>query len=192
MFLIEISGIKILYTGDFSREDDRHLKPAEVPEQDIHILIVESTYGIHQHEKRLEREHNFTKYVDEIVSRGGKCLLPVFSIGRAQELLLILDEYWETDEKFKQIKIYYASSLATNSIDIFKTYINMAGEYIKNKYSSEGKNPFDFEHIDCVKTIENLDESKPVVVFASPGMLQSGLSRTLFDRWCTDPKMVLL
>ncbi len=188
MFLIEISGIKILYTGDFSREDDRHLKPAEVPEQDIHILIVESTYGIHQHEKRLEREHNFTKYVDEIVSRGGKCLLPVFSIGRAQELLLILDEYWETDEKFKQIKIYYASSLATNSIDIFKTYINMAGEYIKNKYSSEGKNPFDFEHIDCVKTIENLDESKPVVVFASPGMLQSGLSRTLFDRWCTDPK----
>ena len=33
------------------------------------------------------------KYVDEVVSRGGKCLLPVFAIGRAQELLLILDEY---------------------------------------------------------------------------------------------------
>ena len=43
----------------------------------------------------------------------------------------------------------------------------MACEYIKNKYSSEA-NPFDFEHIDCVKTIENLDEAKPVVVFASP------------------------
>ena len=188
MFLIEISGIKILYTGDFSREDDRHLKPAEIPEQDIHILIVESTYGIHQHEKRLDRERNFTKYVDEIVSRGGNCLLPVFSIGRAQELLLILDEYWETDPKFKDIKIYYASSLAANSIEIFKTYINMAGEYIKNKYITEGINPFVFKHIECVKTVDVSDLTKPTVVFASPGMLQSGLSRNLFEKWCTDAK----
>ena len=31
MFLMEIDGVKILYTGDYSREEDRHLKPAEFP-----------------------------------------------------------------------------------------------------------------------------------------------------------------
>ena len=74
MFLIEISGVKILYTGDYSRELDRHLQPAEIPNKEIHkinVLIVESTYGVHEHETREVREKNFIQYVDEVVSRGG-------------------------------------------------------------------------------------------------------------------------
>ena len=190
MFLIEISGVKILYTGDYSREPDRHLEPAEIPNKEINVLIVESTYGIHQHENRDEREKNFIKYVDDVVSRGGKCLLPVFAIGRAQELLLILDEYWEANiSKFKDVPIYYASSLANDSIEIFKTYINMAGNYVRKKLQETNKNPFDFKHIKRVKTEQemvDINNNKPCVVFASPGMLQSGLSKNLFEKWCTD------
>ena len=191
MFLIEISGIKILYTGDYSRESDRHLQPAEIPNKEINVLIVESTYGIHQHENRDEREKNFIKYVDEVVSRGGKCLLPVFAIGRAQELLLILDEYWEANiSKFKDVPIYYASSLANDSIKIFKTFINTSGgDYVKKKFIKESKNPFDFKHIKSVKTEQEMGDiynNKPCVVFASPGMLQSGLSKNLFEKWCSD------
>ena len=193
MFLIEISGIKILYTGDYSRELDRHLQPAEIPDKQRHkidVLIVESTYGIHQHEDREEREKNFKRYIDEIISRGGKCLLPVFATGRAQELLLILDEYWESNKtRLKDVKIYYASSLANDSIEIFKRYINMAGPYITKKFSEENKNPFDFKNITRVKTeqeILDVYNNKPCVVFASPGMLQSGLSKNLFEKWCSD------
>ena len=193
MFLIEISGIKILYTGDYSRESDRHLQPAEIPNKEINVLIVESTYGIHQHENRDEREKNFIKYVDEVVSRGGKCLLPVFALGRAQELLLILDEYWEANiSKFKDVPIYYASSLANDSISIFKTYINTSGgDYVKKKFLKESKNPFDFKHIKSVKTEQEMTDiynDKSCVVFASPGMLQSGLSKNLFEKWCSDKK----
>lgn len=185
MFLVEIEGIRVLYTGDFSREIDRHLKPAEIPANfDVNVLIIESTYGVHKHEERSRRENDFKRYVYEIIKRGGKCLLPVFAAGRAQELLLILDEYWEHNPDLQDIPIYYASSLASNYLDIFKTYINMTGDYVKNKFYEEGINPFKFKHINCVKTIEYLDESKPAVVFASPGMLQSGLSRNLFEKWC--------
>ena len=193
MFLIEISGVKILYTGDYSRELDRHLQPAEIPDKEIYkidVLIVESTYGIHQHENRDVREKNFIQYVDEVVSRGGKCLLPVFATGRAQELLLILNEYWEANaNRLKDVKIYYASSLANDSIEIFKRYINMAGIYVKKKMSEESKNPFDFKYITRVKTEQEIPDvynKKPCVVFASPGMLQSGLSRNLFEKWCSD------
>lgn len=44
---------------------------------------------------RSKRELDFTKTVENIVLRGGSCLIPVFALGRAQELLLILDEYWK-------------------------------------------------------------------------------------------------
>ena len=50
--------------------------------------------------------------VHETVSRGGRCLIPVFALGRAQELLLILDEYWAAHPELHDIPIYYASSLA--------------------------------------------------------------------------------
>jgi len=51
-------------------------------------------------------------------------------------------------------------------------------------------NPFSFRFIQNLKSIDvnTFDDSGPCVVFASPGMLQSGVSRQLFDRWASDPK----
>lgn len=54
------------------------------------VLLQESTYGTHIHEKREEREARFCNTVHDIVNREGRCLIPVFALGRAQELLLIL------------------------------------------------------------------------------------------------------
>jgi cleavage and polyadenylation specificity factor subunit 3 len=47
MFLIEIAGTRVLYTGDYSTEEDRHLVPAKVPvwEKKPDVMICESTYG---------------------------------------------------------------------------------------------------------------------------------------------------
>ena len=52
MFMIEIAGVKVLYTGDFSRQSDRHLLGAETPTVNPDVVIVESTYGIQIHEPR--------------------------------------------------------------------------------------------------------------------------------------------
>lgn len=54
------------------------------------LCLQESTYGTHIHEKREEREARFCNTVHDIVNREGRCLIPVFALGRAQELLLIL------------------------------------------------------------------------------------------------------
>ena len=56
------------------------------------FCLQESTYGTHIHEKREEREARFCNTVHDIVNREGRCLIPVFALGRAQELLLILGE----------------------------------------------------------------------------------------------------
>ena len=47
MFLIDIDGIKILYTGDYSREEDRHLKPAEFPDFEVDVLHLLIRLALH-------------------------------------------------------------------------------------------------------------------------------------------------
>lgn len=187
MFMVEIAGIRVLYTGDYSCEEDRHLQPARVPDISVDILIVESTYGVQVHEPRAEREKIFTSKVQSIVKNGGRCLLPVFALGRAQELLLILDEYWESHSEVQHIPIYYASSLAKKCMSVFQTYINMMGESVRRHFD-RGVNPFVFKHIANLKSMDCFNDNAACVVMASPGMLQNGQSRDLFERWCTDPK----
>ncbi|XP_050506835.1 cleavage and polyadenylation specificity factor 73 [Diabrotica virgifera virgifera] len=186
MFMIEIAGVKILYTGDFSRQEDRHLMAAEIPTIHPDVLITESTYGTHIHEKREDRETRFTTLVHDIVNRGGRCLIPVFALGRAQELLLILDEYWSQHPELHDIPIYYASSLAKKCMAVYQTYINAMNDRIKRQIAIN--NPFVFKHISNLKGIDHFEDIGPCVIMASPGMMQSGLSRELFENWCTDSK----
>ncbi|EPR79919.1 Cleavage and polyadenylation specificity factor [Spraguea lophii 42_110] len=184
MLIITCGSYKVLYTGDYSREEDRHLKAAETPETTINVLISESTYGVQCHLPRVERERRFTGQIDKIVRRGGKCLLPVFALGRAQELLLILEEHWEANKDLHKIPIYYASALAKRCMGVYQTYINTMNERIQK--ISKIKNPFIFNHVKNLKSIDNYNHQGPCVMMASPGMLQSGLSRELFELWCED------
>ena len=120
MFNVEIAGVRVLYTGDFSREEDRHLLGAETPAEPPHVLIVESTYGVALHQPRDVREQRFTQAIHQIVARGGRCLIPVFALGRSQELLLILEEYWKTHPELHDVPIYYASKVAKKSMRVYQ------------------------------------------------------------------------
>ena len=146
---------------------------AEIPNIRPDVLIVESTYGTHIYESRESRESRFTGTVSDIVTRGGRYLIPVFALGRAQELL--------TD-----IPIYYASSLAKKCMAVYQTFINSMNERIRRQIAVN--NPFVFKHISNLKGIDHFDDVGPCVILASPGMMQSGLSRELFESWCTDKK----
>ncbi|KER33644.1 hypothetical protein T265_00534 [Opisthorchis viverrini] len=157
---------------------------AEIPHVRPDVLITEATYGIHIHDKREDREARFTRLVHDIVGRGGRCLIPAFALGRAQELMLILDEYWANHPELHDIPIYYASQLARKCMAVYQTYIHAMNEKIRNQLANN--NPFCFRHISNLKSIEHFDDSGPCVVMASPGMMQSGMSRELFENWCTD------
>ena len=145
----------------------------------------------------------------KIVARGGRCLLPVFALGRAQELLLILEDYWVRHPELHSIPIYYASALASKcmkvcphpsllplfvrffmchphpSPQVYETYINMMNERIRDQFECSA-NPFHFKHVSNLRGMERFDDTGPCVVMASPGMMQSGLSRELFELWCRD------
>ncbi|CAK9155337.1 unnamed protein product [Ilex paraguariensis] len=106
MFMVDIAGVRVLYTGDYSREEDRHLQAAELPQFSPDICIIESTYGVRLHQPRHIREKRFTEIIHSTLSQGGRVLILAFALGRAQELLLILDEYWSNHPELHNIPIY--------------------------------------------------------------------------------------
>lgn len=113
------------------------------------------------------------KMTTDILTRGGRVLMPVFALGRAQELLLILDEYWEKHPQFQTYPIYYASNLARKCMDVYRTYINMMNDRIKKAmFEGEGRNPWDFRWVRSLKTIDRFEDVGGCVMLASPGMLQ--------------------
>ncbi|KAH0788525.1 Cleavage and polyadenylation specificity factor subunit 3-I [Histomonas meleagridis] len=182
MWMVEIDGVRVLYTGDFSLEDERHLKGAEIPPVTPDVLIIESTHGISRNEGRFEREYRFIEYVTKIVERGGRCLIPIFALGRVQEILLILDEFWDTNPRLHSVQIYYGSNLAKKAMQVYNNFIGAANE---GKITGQGN--FKFKYIKYVKSVEEINDTFPCVVLAAPAMLQNGMSRTLFDRWASNP-----
>ncbi|KAF2683762.1 hypothetical protein K458DRAFT_389688 [Lentithecium fluviatile CBS 122367] len=200
MFLIEIAGLKTLFTGDYSREDDRHLVSASVPKDvKVDVLITESTFGISMHTPRVQREAQLMKSITDVLNRGGRALLPVFALGRAQELLLILDEYWAKHPEFQKIPIYYNSSLARKCMVVYQTYVSAMNDNIKRLFRERmaeaeaagdvGKGgPWDFRFVRSLKSLERFDDMGGCVMLASPGMMQSGTSRELLERWAPDPR----
>jgi cleavage and polyadenylation specificity factor subunit 3 len=192
MYLVEIGGVKVLFTGDYSREEDRHLNQAEVPPVRPDVLICESTYGTGNHRPREEKEALLMTQIHSTINKGGRVLLPVFALGRAQEILLILDEYWDTHPELEGVNIYYASSLARKCMAVFQTFVNMMNDNIRKKFRDSRTNPFHFKHIKSIKSLERFEDIGPCVMVASPGMLQNGVSRELLERWAPDPKNTLI
>jgi len=84
MFLIEYKNLKVVYTGDFNSNADRHLGAAWIEKVRPDALITETTYADTLRDSKRTRERDFLKQVHEAIENGGKVLIPVFALGRAQ------------------------------------------------------------------------------------------------------------
>jgi len=82
----------VLYTGDINTTPTRLLDPAVSPPP-ADTVVVESTYFDHEHTDRKELERRFVDSVRETLYEGGDVIVPVFAIGRTQEILMVLEEH---------------------------------------------------------------------------------------------------
>lgn len=189
MFMIELAGINVLYTGDYSREEDRHLVGAEVPSVRPDVMICESTFGVHTLPPRKDKEEQFTTLVSNIVKRGGRCLMPISAFGNVQELLLILDEHWAAHPELHSVPILYASGLAHRGMQVYRTYIHTMNNSIRSRFSRDrNDNPFAFKYVRNLKDFGRWEDKGPCVMLATPQMLQGYQSRELLERWAPDRK----
>jgi len=83
---------RLLYTGDIRTSDTELLYGADTDFPEIDYMITESTYAQREHPDRQDTEKEFIKSLEQGVDRG-TVIVPVFAVGRAQEILCVLDKY---------------------------------------------------------------------------------------------------
>ncbi|EHY66904.1 integrator complex subunit 11 [Nematocida ausubeli] len=187
MFHVRVGDESVVYTGDYNMTPDRHLDGAWMPKVYPNVLITESTYALLVRDCRREKEREFIESVVQCVKNGGKVLIPVFALGRAHELCLLLDTHWEKSKL--SIPIYTSATLTHKANDIYKQFIDYTHEHIRN--TMHKRNLFDFQHVKQFDS--NLASLEgPMILFSSPGMLHSGPSLSIFKKWCGDPKNMVI
>ncbi|KAH8583895.1 CPSF metallobeta-lactamase [Cryptosporidium sp. chipmunk genotype I] len=176
MFHIQVNGESIVYTGDFNMVRDRHLGPALIPKLLPSLLISESTYATYIRPSRRSTERTFCEMVYSCLKRGGKVLIPVFAIGRAQELCILLEIYWRRMQI--RFPIFFGGSMTEKANLYYQLFTNWTNTPLAD-------NIFTFPHVmPYDKSILTL--SGPAVLFATPGMLHTGLSLQAFKMWAPD------
>lgn len=168
MFYIRSGHQSLVYTGDYNMTPDRHLGSAWIDKCRPNVLITESTYATTIRDSKRCRERDFLMKVHECIEKGGKVLIPVFALGRVQELSILLETYWERMNL--KIPIYFTVGLAEKANNYYKLFIPWTNEKIKNTFVK--RNMFEFRHI---KPFDRsyADSKEPMVVFATPGSMMN-------------------
>lgn len=187
MFHVRVGDKSVVYTGDYNTTPDRHLGPAAIGCLRPDLLITESTYGSVTRDCRKVKEREFLKAVSSCVAGGGRVLIPIFALGRAQELCLLLDGYWE--RAGLDVPVYFSGGLTEKANEIYKKFISYTNETIKRRIFE--RNMFEYKHIKPFQK-HLLDMKGPMVLFASPGMLHSGMSLKIFKEWCEDENNLVI
>uniref|UniRef100_T1J0E4 Integrator complex subunit 11 n=1 Tax=Strigamia maritima TaxID=126957 RepID=T1J0E4_STRMM len=187
MFLIRAGGTSVLYTGDYNMTPDRHLGAAWIDKCYPDVLITESTYATTIRDSKHCRERDFLKKVHTCIERGGKVLIPVFALGRAQELCILLETYW--DRMNLKVPVYFAVGLTEKANNYYKMFITWTNQKIRKTFVH--RNMFEFSHI---KPFDRayMDNPGAMVVFATPGMLHAGLSLQIFKKWAPFEQNMLI
>jgi hypothetical protein len=181
---INISGVhNILYSGDYKYARTQLLDSAVSIYPRVETLITESTYGnstdIMPDQSTVYR--TFTESVNQTLSEGGKVLIPVPAVGRAQEIMLVIDREMR-EGRLIEAPIFIEGMISEASA-IHMSYAHYLG-YDVRKSVSQGVNPFQSEYFTAVngygRRDEVLNDENPSIIMATSGMLEGGPSVEYF------------
>ncbi|NLO70881.1 MAG: MBL fold metallo-hydrolase [Porphyromonadaceae bacterium] len=188
--------IRLAYTGDIGRPYNRILRPpAPFPQCDF--LITESTYGNRIHEPMNDVEKEFFDIIhDTCVVRKGKLIIPSFAIGRTQELVYLLNTFFN-DGTLPNIDVYVDSPLAVNATDIFRMHLDCLNDDVNREMHNENDaDPFGFNRLHYIKKADDSkklnDDQHPAIIISASGMAEAGRIKHHISNNIEDSKNTIL
>jgi len=185
----------MVYTGDFKYERSRLLEPATVKFPRVETVVMESTYGGHEdvQPSRNNAEKQMMKTIYKTLKRGGKVLLPVFAVGRAQELMIVLEEYMRHG-MIDEVPIYI-DGMIWEATAIHTARPEYLSKDLRDQIFHMGRNPFISEAFHKVQNINertDIVEGDPSIILSTSGMLTGGNSVEYFKWLSGDEKSTLI
>ena len=187
---LNISGAhNILYSGDYKFARTQLLDSAVAMYPRVETLITESTYGnstdIMPDQQFVYR--TFAESINKTLTEGGKVLIPVPAVGRAQEIMLVMAKEMH-DGRLIESPIYIEGMISEASA-IHMSYAHYLGSEVR-KSVSQGVNPFLSEYFTVIsggKREDVLNDENPAIVMATSGMLEGGPSVEYFKELAPNP-----
>ena len=193
--IIENGQIKrIAYTGDIGRPINRIIaSPQPFPQADF--LITESTYGDRLHHDTQVAEDELLKVVSETcITKGGKLIIPAFSVGRTQEVVYSLNNFFN-QHRLPKIDIFIDSPLAVNATTVFRMHPECFNKDFLHLMETD-PDPFGFNSLFYITRVEDSkklnDHKKPCVIISASGMMEAGRIKHHLVNNISDPRNTIL
>ena len=177
--LVELNGrskTRLLYTGDLGRFEIPILRDPAEPLPEVDYLITESTYANRRHNDAASMKESLVRIIDETRKRGGKVIIPAFSVGRTQNLTYLLSQA-VADGQMEPLPIYVDSPLSTNATKVFAEHTECYDEEARDFWHEQG----DVFGRGLVTYITEVEQSKalnyskePCVIISASGMCEAG------------------
>jgi hypothetical protein len=185
----------IVYTGDYKYGRTQLFDSATWNYPRVETLITESTYGAKEDIMpiREEVEANFVNSINSVLKGGGKVLIPVPAVGRAQEILLVIDQYMRS--KVLVEAPVFTEGMISEATAIHVSYADYLSRELRTKILEEGVNPFKSEYFTEVEHPSNREEAYregPAIIMATSGMLEGGPVLDYFENIAPSGKNKIL
>jgi predicted metal-dependent RNase len=192
MIMIEEEAQKILFSGDICMRKTRILDPCE-RNLSADTLIVESTYGgkndvIPSYKESYQKMISIIK---ETLDRGGHVIIPSFAVGRAQEVLMALDDYMRSGA-IPSTKIYIEGMIG-KAMKIYRHNAIYANDDIKRRILMSEDDPFKSPNFHQPRSKTREDVLKePSIIVTTSGMLSGGPVLFYLEKLGHDPKNTII
>ncbi len=186
----------LAYSGDIKFERSWLFNPATNRFPRLETLVLESTYGGYRNiqPSRQQATEDFSSLTNKILARGGKLVVPVFAVGRSQEVMLVLEEKMR-EGKIPRVPVYL-DGMIFEATAIHTAYPEFLNSQLRTQIFQQGDNPFlsdIFHRIDSQQMRATvLDSKEPSIILATSGMMSGGPVMEYFRAWAPDEKNGLL
>ena len=166
-----------VYTGDLKYGKTILLESASWNFPRVETLLIESTYGAKEdiQPTREEVEAVFIKSVNETLRNGGKVLIPIPAVGRAQELMMVIDQYMKAGQIVESS--VFMEGMIQEATSIHEAYPEYLARELRQKILETDDNPFDSEYFTNIEHTDAREEplrEGPCIIIATSGMLEGG------------------
>ena len=185
----------LVYTGDYKFGKSMLLEPAIAMFPRVETIITESTYGATSDvmPTRAESEEKITSIINETLDRQGKVLIPVPAVGRAQEIMLIIDDYMRRGV-LKEAPVF-VEGMISEATAIHTAYPEYLAKNVRNSILYEGINPFQSDYFTIVEhpsAREEIVDGDQCIILATSGMLEGGPVIDYFKRLAGDKRNTII
>ncbi|MFH1260992.1 MAG: beta-CASP ribonuclease aCPSF1 [Candidatus Micrarchaeota archaeon] len=183
----------LVYSGDLKFGFTRLFDPATTKFPRLETLFIESTYGGRNDisVNRFESERRLMSIIKETMDKRGHVLIPVFAVGRSQELMLVLEEYTRRNPEFNMP--IYIDGMILEASAIHTAYPEYLREQLQRRILSD-RSPFESPLIKVARgtSREEIINGEPSVILAPSGMLTGGPSFEYLKLMAEDAKNSLV